>query len=295
MPKAHSSSSHKSSADKPVDEHGDSQHKKEKRHPHKIHHVEEGEEGEPWLLSYADMVTLLMCFFILFFTLDKRKGAVSDPERIASRLAKAVALDATAAAASAQGNGDIKSIRRGMSSELYKMSSQLKVVFALSQPDPESLSMTFLNSNFFATGSVELSDDAKLALGKVAEKLKLIKSENLIIEVDGHTDSSPLGRTSKYATNWELSTARAASVVRYLISCGLPGGIMKASGFADQQPLVKERDERGVTEITAQKLNRRVEIRLKNRYKREDAPPPAAKPEKGGVKPPTDERKVEVK
>ena len=239
-------------------------HSKGHRRPLRSHEEQEEGEGEPWLLSYADMVTLLMCFFILFFTLDRSKSAISDPERVSKRLAKAIALDVSTASGM-QGGSDIDSMKNGMSSELYKMSTDLKVVFALSQPDPETLAITFLNSNFFTPGSAELSADAKVALSKVAKKITQLRTDDLLIDVEGHTDSAPLLRTEKFASNWELSTARASAVVRYLIAAGIPGATLRASGFADQQPLVKDRDANGNLEVTAQRLNRRVEIRLRKR------------------------------
>lgn len=233
---------------------------------HAQSHGEEEGEGEPWLLSYADMVTLLMCFFILFFTLDKSKGGVSDPTRVSKRLAQVVALDVSTSGG-IQGGASWEDTKNGVSSELYKMSTSLRVVFALSQPTPETLLITFLSSGFFKSGSTELSSDALVALEKIAQKIKLLDKVGLGIDVEGHTDSAAIGGNQLFPSNWELSANRAGAVVRQLIAFGVPSHLLKASGFADQKPLVKERDSSGRIDPSAQSLNRRVEIKIKKDLK----------------------------
>ena len=246
---------------------------------HKIEnhfHGEDHEEGEPWLLSYADMVTLLMCFFILFFSIDKTKGGINNPERLQKRLERALSLDETVAATLQ--SETLKKIQDSLSSDLYKISRELKIVFALSHPDPETVSLTFLSNNFFPPGDATLSKEAQQALTKVAARiLEVAKGSSLTIEVDGHTDSDPLRNNPRYPSNWELSAARAASVARFLIAQGIPPSIVQVSGFADQRPVIPS-DTAGISGVTAKRMNRRVEIRLKAKGKdpAKSAAPPAA-------------------
>ena len=81
---------------------------------------------------------------------------------------------------------------------------------------------------------------------------------NWVLRIDGHTDRRPISN-EKFASNWELSAARAISVVRYMISQGIPPNRLVAAGFADFQPL----DTAGGEE--AYRRNRRIELKLTER------------------------------
>jgi chemotaxis protein MotB len=247
--------------DERPEEHADEQ---PHRHANTFH--EDHEEGEPWLLSYADMVTLLMCFFILFFSLDKSKGGIASPERLRKQLQRALALDPATVTSQAPPDParakQLEEAKKALESQLFQVSKELKVVFALSQPDPETLSLTFLSNSFFLPGNAELTPEARKTLAKVASRIKHIANSGLKVEIDGHTDSDPV-TNQRFPSNWELSTARAAGVARALIAGGVPASAIQVSGFADQRPVVVEHDANGITLATAKRLNRRVEINLK--------------------------------
>ncbi|MCB1835738.1 MAG: OmpA family protein, partial [Geminicoccaceae bacterium] len=113
----------------------------------------------------------------------------------------------------------------------------------------------------FASGQAELSDAGRGELNRVAQDLKRIVDQlpddvPWAIRVDGHTDSEPLSGRGRYRTNWELSTARASSVVRYLVEWGIPRDRIIAAGFADTQPIAEG------TSPEAMAQNRRIEIKL---------------------------------
>ena len=79
-----------------------------------------------------------------------------------------------------------------------------------------------------------------------------------IMRVDGHTDSNPI-HTAQFASNWELSSARALSVVHYLITQGVPPERLVAAGFGEFQPIDPSDDEIGF------RRNRRIELKLTSR------------------------------
>jgi chemotaxis protein MotB len=121
----------------------------------------------------------------------------------------------------------------------------------------------FQSEVLFAPGSADLSDAAKKELDPVIAALKQIAAEippdiNWILLVNGHTDHRPIG-TPQFPSNWELSTARALSVVRYAIGQGIPAGRLAAAGFADTQPI-----DPGDTP-DAYSRNRRIELKLTER------------------------------
>ncbi|WP_051329404.1 peptidoglycan -binding protein [Geminicoccus roseus] len=112
----------------------------------------------------------------------------------------------------------------------------------------------------FDPGSAEIGPAGREELAKVADTLQQIAEtipENVpwILRVDGHTDRQPI-RSGRYASNWELSTARAVAVVQYLISRGLPPDRLVAAGFGEYKPLDPREDE------IAYRRNRRIEFKL---------------------------------
>ena len=99
----------------------------------------------------------------------------------------------------------------------------------------------FQSEVLFSPGSAELGDAAKKQLAPVIAALKEIAAKippdiNWILRVDGHTDRRPISN-AQFPSNWELSTARAISVVRFAIEEGVPATRLAAAGFADKQPL----------------------------------------------------------
>jgi chemotaxis protein MotB len=121
----------------------------------------------------------------------------------------------------------------------------------------------FQSEVLFAPGSAELSEDAKNQLAPVIATLKDVSAKippdiNWMLRVDGHTDRRPISNP-QFPSNWELSTARAISVVRFAIDEGIPAARLSAAGFADKQPI----DPRGGED--AYRRNRRIELKLTER------------------------------
>jgi chemotaxis protein MotB len=121
----------------------------------------------------------------------------------------------------------------------------------------------FQSEVFFDTGQAQLLPEGRAELDKLATALieldKQIPSEIAwVLRVDGHTDVRPIN-SPLFKSNWELSSARAISVVQYLISLGVPAQRLVAAGFAEFQPL-----DPGATE-EAYKRNRRIELKLTER------------------------------
>jgi chemotaxis protein MotB len=119
------------------------------------------------------------------------------------------------------------------------------------------LTMTMVDKILFPSGSADISKDGKLVLDKVVPILKEIKDKR--IQVEGHTDNVRIFSAikAKYPTNWELSTARATQVVRYLQEQGgLDPKVLSATGYSEYQPVASNDEEEG------RLRNRRIEIVL---------------------------------
>jgi chemotaxis protein MotB len=119
------------------------------------------------------------------------------------------------------------------------------------------LTMTMVDKIIFPSGSTDISKDGKLVLDKVVSILKDIKDKR--IQVEGHTDNVPIVSALKkrFPTNWELSTARATEVVRYLQEQGgLDATLLSATGYSEYQPVAPNDTDDG------KHKNRRIEIVL---------------------------------
>ncbi|HEY6010832.1 MAG TPA: OmpA family protein [Nitrospirota bacterium] len=121
----------------------------------------------------------------------------------------------------------------------------------------DRLTMTMVDKIIFPSGSAEISKDGKKVLDKVVSILKDVHDKR--IQVEGHTDNVPIVSVLKkrFPTNWELSTARATEVVRYLQEAGgLDPHLLSATGYSEFQPVAPNDDDEG------KHKNRRIEIVL---------------------------------
>jgi chemotaxis protein MotB len=122
----------------------------------------------------------------------------------------------------------------------------------------------FQSEVLFPSGGNELNEAGQAEMGKLAAALldlaREIPSEiNWVLRVDGHTDNVPLSGTGRYRDNWELSSARATSVVKFLIANGVPANRLVAAGFGEFQPIAEGSDD------AARATNRRIELKLTER------------------------------
>ena len=122
----------------------------------------------------------------------------------------------------------------------------------------------FQSEVLFPSGGAELNPAGEAQMGELATAVLELAQEipsdiNWVLRVDGHTDNVPLSGTGRYQDNWELSSARATSVVKYLIEQGVPANRLVAAGFGEFQPLTEGNDAQ------ARATNRRIELKLTER------------------------------
>jgi chemotaxis protein MotB len=123
------------------------------------------------------------------------------------------------------------------------------------------LSIELSSGAFYKPASAEIRDEALPVLVKVAETLKAQRYAYYYFSAEGHTDDIPIN-TARFPSNWELSTGRATTVVRFLIEQGIDPEKLKASGFAETRPKAVNRDSQGAPIPANQMLNRRVTIEV---------------------------------
>ena len=211
------------------------------------------DQTEQWLLTYGDMVTLMMTFFILLFSMS-----TIDPIKIR---AFADALSENFGGSPVERHQlDLGTIMKKVADIVVEQNMQENVTVSSSK---RGVNISFKGDVAFKTGSAELSDIAKNLLNKLAPEINAALQADIPfpIAIEGHTDNVPLRKGGPFPSNWELSTARASATVRYLIEQGgveAPEGQGKLSaiGYADTWP------KSGFSNDTAEgrAANRRIEI-----------------------------------
>lgn len=205
----------------------------------------EDRHRDRWLLSYADLVTLLLALFIVLY-------AASDHER-------ARQIAAVFAAQNSGGNGILPGnpepeVKDSKTEQTLTADPVLRQKTRIHQTE-RGLIVSMSEAGFFAPGDASISAEAGHVIQILAESLK---SEGTPVRVEGHTDSIPISN-SRYSSNWELSTARASSVLQKLVEMGFPPERLSAAGYGGFQPVA----DNAAPEGRAQ--NRRVDIVILNR------------------------------
>lgn len=220
-------------------------HEEESSHP--LAHDESN-----WLVSYADMMTLLFGFFVLMYSMSRFDNTKFD--LISKELAKTF-------------GGNIKTVSSLVIAEqkikqLLKGSGDMAGVEILKGED-NNIILNFNGDLLFEPGAVEINEAAKQTLAKALGAVKTVSDVDKII-VEGHTDADQIS-SGLIKSNWELSALRAGSVVRFFESNGFESKRLSAVGLGSSQPLVPHSDKDGNI-ITENKVkNRRVKVSVQLR------------------------------
>jgi chemotaxis protein MotB len=209
---------------------------------------ETGGDEEPWLVTYSDMMTLLMTFFVLMFSISS-----IDPvklEQLGDSVGKALGKTKTKTAQTFT----MKEIYEEVAEVIEQ--EQLKGVIEV-EASTRGVSIKIPSAISFASGSADLDPRIFPILNKFAP---MISQSKFPIAVEGHTDSVPI-KSDLYPSNWELSGARSAQVVRYFIGLGLPSDRFRAIGYAETRPRAPGETVQAANQSEEQRAqNRRVEI-----------------------------------
>lgn len=231
---------------------------------------EEHENHERYLVTYSDLITLLLAFFIILYAMSN-----PDAEKMKS-VSQSLEVAFHNSASNSLMNMDLNNdkARTGLSLQEQKMMKAVKennqlhqIKQAIEQTvkenpelaknfsifiDKDGLHIVGLDNVFFDSGSTVLSQNALTVLNQISELVAPLKNH---VAISGHADNVPINN-SQYASNWELSTSRATSVLRYMIANNpnLKPERFAAMGFGEYKPIASNQTEEG------KKQNRRVEI-----------------------------------
>ena len=192
-----------------------------------------GRPSPAWMLTYSDLMTQVLIFFVMMFAL-------------------------------ASAMNEMQLIKLKKSLEAYVMEQQLASYIGLTINE-KGLVVSLREKLMFDSGRAELYEEAKYILKDISKEIVDVPNN---VRIEGHTDNVPIGLElkSKFPTNWELSTARATNVTRYLLeTLNFPPRRISSAGYGEYQPVVdNDTEERRA-------MNRRVDIvvqRIGTRLKR---------------------------
>jgi chemotaxis protein MotB len=200
----------------------------------------EDRHRDRWLISYADLVTLLLALFIVLY-------AASDHER-AKQIAAGFSNVATGGSGVLPASDGEKSERERTEEGL--MGNPLLIQKAKMRHTKDGLVISLSEAGFFAPGEAVIDAQADEVINTIAES---VKTTSASIRIEGHTDSTPISN-AKFPSNWELSTARAASVLVRLTEKGIAPERLSAAGYAGFQPVADNATPEGRAQ------NRRVDV-----------------------------------
>jgi chemotaxis protein MotB len=203
-----------------------------------------------WLISYADMMTLLCVFYIMMFSMSKVN--TQEFEKVKKQVAEHLGAP-----------------YKSPTEDLGKFVTQVIQENGVSKDvtissDGTSVSLAFHSTLFFGSSSADISNEGKLIIDRIAhglyqEQTKLGKNYKIVIE--GHTDAVPMTGV-QFPSNWELSSARATRVIRLFLDDGFQAQNLLAIGYADTQPIAESRNSDGSWNSENLAKNRRVIMRV---------------------------------
>ncbi len=201
--------------------------------------------ADRWMLSWSDFVTLLLALFAAMYA-----GASIDLAKanaVAQSVGKALGAPPPAAAVpqAPRAQPDLDAMAKELTAALAGLGERVRVL-----REGDALGIAIDAELLFGEGDARLSAQAG---GVLADIARVLGERPYAIRVEGHTDATPIAN-SRYASNWELSAARAAVVVRRLIACGIAESRLTAIGMAANRPVAGNDAEGG------RRLNRRVHL-----------------------------------
>ncbi len=238
------------------------------------------ENHERWLVSYADFITLLFAFFVVMFATsqtDKGKTAqleesmrkAIDDDQVVSRIAGILGGTpdekgpgnaqwkgpggAEKTAGEAPKFAGLAPVKQLLDKQLEQEIADGKMQVSM---NTRGLIVSFQQATFFPSGDDQISDDHFNIVLKVAEVIRELPNP---VRFEGHTDSLPVRGNGRFASNWDLSAARAIAMMESLASCcDLDSSRFSVAGYADKAPIADNSDDIG------RQRNRRVDIVILN-------------------------------
>lgn len=210
-------------------------------------------KGALWAVTYGDLMSYLMIFFLVLFSFSIAKTDKSKSRKYEESLVNIQKAFG--------GKADDKRLERAKNQEKEdNVADKIKESMASNQmsslvqidSNEHRVKLVLTEAVLFDSGKAELKEKAKEVLQPIVEELKKLPNDVL---VEGHTDNVPIHK-GRYETNWELSMARAYSVIKFMEETGMDPKKLAGSGYGDNRPVGEN------TSVEGRAKNRRIEISL---------------------------------
>jgi chemotaxis protein MotB len=211
-------------------------------------HAVHGSGDSAWLLTYADMITLLMALFLLMFSMSD-----INPAKFEANMAS-ISEHITGTQPDMPIQDIIQLINNSIAANHMEKSVDVTT-------DGAGIVIEFRSSLLFAIGEATINESALPIMGELVRLISDQKYARYGIEIEGHTDDVPI-YSERFPSNWELSAARAANVTKLFVDNKVVLKRLRAIGYAEGQPKVPNRAAGGAAIAENQAINRRVVIRL---------------------------------
>lgn len=232
--------------------------KKRRSHNHDEEHIDES-----WLIPYSDLLTLLLALFIVLFA----SGSINNDKLQQIMISMNTALKG-------QGNSLIVKENAGITKEVEKKDASklaeteklqslkeqieqyietkgLEKVITI-KDEPKGIKLSLKDVILFESGRADLKGDSLIILNDLLDLIKQVQNP---ISIEGHTDNVPI-TGGKYKSNWELSAARALSVLYFFETNGIASKKLQFAGFGEQKPIFPN------DTLPHRQANRRVDITI---------------------------------
>lgn len=209
-----------------------------------------------WFISYLDIITILLIFFVMLLANSNYdvKQIMMD-EIPVSQDVNALVVSET------EEQGVVFPVKALNERLLMLFSQEINNRNVELLPGEYETRLVFTGSSFYNLGEAELLPAGKEIIIRFVNALSKLENQDFKIDVEGHTDSAPI-KTLRFRDNWELSSARAAGVVKFFLKESIPSQKLKASGYADAFMVEPDVDAAGNFLPEKQNRNRRIVLRL---------------------------------
>lgn len=207
---------------------------------------------ERWLVSYADFMTLLFALFVvLYATAQHNNASVKDVAAAVRSGFRDMGVGGNTALSPRPAPSGMTSLQKQMEQALGTEIAQHHVVLRQTQ---DGLVVSLRELGFFESGQAGLLPAASASASKVAATITATRAN---LRIEGHSDNTPI-HTASFASNWELSTARAGSVAALLMRQGIDPQRIAIAGYGEYHPVAGNDTPEG------RRANRRVDIVILN-------------------------------
>ncbi|OGS08902.1 MAG: hypothetical protein A2270_06255 [Elusimicrobia bacterium RIFOXYA12_FULL_51_18] len=210
-------------------------------------------KGALWAVTYGDMMSYLMIFFLILFSFSMAKDDKSNVKQYEESLNQIQKAFGGKVDVKRMEKARLQSNEQDMENRLReKMNNQQFSKFVQIESNSKKIKLVLTDAILFDSGRAELKENAKKVLADIAGELKNMPNEVLI---EGHTDNVPI-KSGQYTSNWALSMSRAYSVVDYMQKLGIAPERLAGLGYGEYRPVTAN----ATPEQRAK--NRRIEISL---------------------------------